>query len=424
MRLRSPSGLTLLVRFTVTSALIGASFALTLGWLVGHEVARAALTEAVATTAQAADMLLTPYLVKGDFAHSLWPSRLDDLDRLIGRHLNDRGIIQVRLWNHAGVVVYSNDRGLINQRSAAPRDMKSALGGRVAAAISPAVANETGPERSVRRVLKVYAPVRLLAGRSPEGVYEVHRDAAPVLASVQTARVRAWLWVFAGTIALYACLFGLVRRASSDLVAQQQALREAFEGTIRALAAAVDARDAYTGGHSSQVSVYAVAIARGLGLSEQDIQVVKMAGYLHDLGKIGIPDEILRKTGRFDEKEWATIRRHSLIGFHILEPVHIDERIKLAVKHAHERWDGSGYPDRLAGEAIPIHARILVVADAFEAMTSDRPYRNALSTGHAIQELQRNAGTQFDPHVVKTFLVWLGEPKADAYPQPRAAFNS
>lgn len=407
MRLRSPTGLTLLGRFTITSALIGIGFALTLGWSISHEVARAALAEAVATTAQAADMLLTPYLIQGDLTHPLWPARLDDLDRLIVRHLNERGIVRVKLWNRQGVVIYSNDRSLISQRSAGIPEVASALGGRVVAEISPTVAN-TELDRAGDPVLKVYAPVRLLAGHEAEGVYEVHRDAAPVLANVRGARFRAWLWVCAGTIVLYACLFGLIRRASSDLLKQQRALQEAFEGTVKALATAIDARDAYTGGHSSQVSVYSIGIARGLGLSEQDVQLVKMAGYLHDLGKIGIPDPILRKAGRFNDEEWTTIRGHSLIGYQILEPLHIDARIKLAVKHAHEQWDGSGYPDGLAGEAIPIHARILMVADAFEAMTSDRPYRNALTVSRAIEELQRHAGTQFDPQVVKAFLTWLG----------------
>jgi len=418
IQLRSPDRWTLLARFTAVSGLIGLAFAATLGWVMGREVARAALAEAIATTAQAADMLLAPYIVRGDLVHPLWPSRLDDLDRLIQRHLSDRGIVRVKLWNRQGLVVYSNDRALVGERSAGTPEIALALGGRVVADIDPVI---TGPGVSRSPgdlVLKVYAPVRLMGAGQPEGVYEVHRDAAPVLANARRARLRAWLWVFAGTAVLYGCLFGLVRHASRDLFEQQRALREAFEGTIKALATAVDARDAYTGGHSSTVSTYAVAIAEGLGLSTQDIQVVRLAGYLHDLGKIGIPDPVLRKPGRFDEHEWATIRGHSLIGYRILEPLNIDTRIKLAVKHAHERWDGSGYPDGLAGTQIPIHARILTVADAFEAMTSDRPYRPARPLSQAIGELQRHAGTQFDPEVVRAFLAWL------ARPEPRASLQS
>ena len=411
--MRRPWGLTVLGRFTLTSALVATSFALALGWLVSEEVTRATLDEAITNTAQAADSLLSPYLVAGDFAHPLWPGRLDDLDRMIGPHLSERGIVRVKLWNRKGVVIYSNDRRVVGRLFALSDELQAALAGRVAAEIRPPGKDENEEERTHGRLLHVYVPVRRPGVAQPEGAYEVYRDARPLLTQIRAARGRVWLLVFVGTAVLYASLIGLVRRASKTVIEQQESLRDAFEGTIQSLATALDAKDTYTGGHSSQVSRYGETIARALGLPEPDVQVVRMAGFLHDLGKIGIPDRLLRKTGPLDEREWAAIRHHSQIGYQILQPVPIDDRIKLAVRHNHERWDGTGYPDGLVGEAIPIHARILMVADAFEAMTSARPYRKGLDEAHAIAELQQSAGTQFDPGVVGAFVRLLKEPQTD-----------
>lgn len=410
MSLPNPAGLSLLSRFTAASGLIASALALALGALVSSEVARTAKGEAVISTAQAAEMLLSPYLVKGDFAHPLWRGRLDDLDRMISRHLRSDGILRVRLWNRDGTVIYASDRHLIGLRSLGSAELAAALDGQVSAVIG-AGGDWPLSGGSHEAILAVFVPVRLWGAAIPDGVYEVHRDAAPLLAHTRTAQRRAWMLVFAGVAVLYGSLFGLVHRASRTLAAQHSALQELFDGTVQALAAAVDARDAYTGDHSMRVAHYAETTARALGLSDQDVRAVRLASYLHDVGKIGISDRLLLKAGALDEREWAEVRRHALIGDEILRPVPIDERVRRAVRHTHERWDGSGYPDGLAGEAIPIHARILMVADAFEAMTSQRPYRAALSRAEAIEELRRCAGNQFDPFVVDALVTALKGPE-------------
>ena len=137
-----------------------------------------------------------------------------------------------------------------------------------------------------------------------------------------------------------------------------------------------------------------------------------MAAYLHDLGKIGVPDEVLRKPAALTAEEGRQMRRHPAIAAHILEDVPFSPRIKLAVRHNHERWDGTGYPDGLAGEEIPIEARILSVADAYEAMTSSRPYRRSLDHDSAVAELRRYVRTQFDPRVVAAFVNALEHQRA------------
>ncbi len=181
-------------------------------------------------------------------------------------------------------------------------------------------------------------------------------------------------------------------------------LQDAFVGTIKSLAETIDAKDAYTRGHSEKVSLYSEATARSLGLDNVELETIRYAGYLHDVGKIGIPDAILTKPGKLTVEEFAIIKKHPVLSDRILKPVDFPYPVQPLVRHHHERYDGKGYPDQLAGEEIPLGARILAVADSYEAMTSDRPYRKALSVERALDELVRNKGTQFDPRIVDEFV--------------------
>ncbi|MES1246387.1 MAG: diguanylate cyclase [Actinomycetota bacterium] len=173
------------------------------------------------------------------------------------------------------------------------------------------------------------------------------------------------------------------------------------------LAKAVDARDAYTGSHSERVSELAARIARRLGLDTNEIELTRLAASLHDLGKLAIPEEILRKPSTLNESEQLVLQRHPQIGYRMLDSLGV-EPIAEWVLHHHERWDGDGYPDRLRGEEIPLGARIIFVADAYDAMTSERVYRKPLSPQEALEELQACAGSQFDPTIVDAFAQELG----------------
>ena len=172
---------------------------------------------------------------------------------------------------------------------------------------------------------------------------------------------------------------------------------------IYALAATVDAKDHYTYGHSRKVSEYAVSIAEALNLSPETVHTIRAAGLLHDSGKIGVPDSILTKPGALEQKEWEPIRTHPELGVEILKHVVDLSKCLPAILHHHENWDGTGYPHHLKGEAIPLEARILSVADAYDAITSPRPYRTQLTLNDALNELRRCAGTQFDPDLVPVF---------------------
>jgi diguanylate cyclase (GGDEF)-like protein/putative nucleotidyltransferase with HDIG domain len=173
------------------------------------------------------------------------------------------------------------------------------------------------------------------------------------------------------------------------------------------LAKAVDARDTYTGSHSTRVAELGAWIAAHLGLDAEQVELTRLAGSLHDLGKLAIPEEILRKPGPLTPPERLVLERHSQIGFRMLESLGV-EPVAEWVLHHHERWDGVGYPEGLAGEDIPLGARIIFVADAYDAMTSDRAYRGRLTPQEAVRELERCSGTQFDPEIVTVFARELG----------------
>ena len=190
-------------------------------------------------------------------------------------------------------------------------------------------------------------------------------------------------------------------------------------GRLRAaasLARAVDARDVYTGNHSQRVAQLAVRLAARLGLSREELELTQLAASLHDVGKLALPEDLLCKPEQLTEPEWATLRQHAQIGFRMLESLGVDPVAKWVLHH-HERWDGSGYPDSLAGTEIPVGARIIFVADAFDAMTSDRIYRRRRSRDEAVAEILRCAGTQFDPSVVEALSVELGPDGTAAAPE-------
>jgi len=174
------------------------------------------------------------------------------------------------------------------------------------------------------------------------------------------------------------------------------------------LAKAVDARDTYTGSHSERVGELSAKVAKRLGLDAEQVELTRLAGSLHDLGKLAIPEEILRKPGTLTDSERLVLERHPQIGFRMLDSLGVDPVADLVLHH-HERWDGTGYPDGLRGEQIPLGARIIFVTDAYDAMTSDRIYRPKRSAQAALAELERCSGTQFDPGIVAAFAEELGQ---------------
>jgi HD-GYP domain-containing protein (c-di-GMP phosphodiesterase class II) len=194
-------------------------------------------------------------------------------------------------------------------------------------------------------------------------------------------------------------------RANLEVVVASQAMKQLNEELFLTLSKIIDARDPWVSSHASQVADYAVAIATELGVSQDRMEPLRQAGFLHDIGKIGISEQVLHKPGKLTDEEYEYVKTHAALGGEFLEMVSGLRHISPFVRHHHERWDGRGYPDKLAGEQIELEARILAVCDSAEAMASDRPYRQGMSLQDIIEEVQRCAGTQFDPTVAAAFVI-------------------
>ena len=195
-----------------------------------------------------------------------------------------------------------------------------------------------------------------------------------------------------------------INNINEELEEKNKDLEKAYLDTIGIIRQTVEAKDPYTKGHSDRVSKYSVLIGRKLGLDEKELHVLEIGGFFHDIGKIGIPDNILLKEAKLNYEEYEQIKKHPLIGANILIGVKMFEEIIPIVLHHHERFDGKGYPNGLFGENIPYLARIVSVADAYDAMTTKRSYRNALPIEVAIAELKKCSGMQFEPKIVDAFV--------------------
>ncbi len=195
-------------------------------------------------------------------------------------------------------------------------------------------------------------------------------------------------------------------------------MRNAHFDTVRALTSAIDASDPFTRGHSERVTAYSVAIARKLKLAERRVLLIEYASLLHDMGKIAVQHDILLKPDKLDDEEWRLMRMHPETGAKIVADLHFLRGAREVVLYHHERYDGLGYPDGLKGSEIPLEARIVKVADAFDAMLSDRPYRKGLSVDEAIAELEGGRGTEFDPVVVDAFLQLVRQGEVDTSHNP------
>ena len=196
----------------------------------------------------------------------------------------------------------------------------------------------------------------------------------------------------------------LINQINEELKDKNEELEKAYLDTIEILRYTVEAKDPYTRGHSDRVSEFSVLIGNKMGLDAETIRILQIGGLFHDIGKIGIPDSILLKESKLDDNEYSQIKNHPSIGAHMLGNAEIFKDIIPVVLHHHEKYDGNGYPSKLAGNDIPLVARIAAIADTFDAMTSKRTYRDALPIEVVIEEFQRCSGTQFDPEITNIFL--------------------
>ena len=406
---------TLMHAFLAASAVILLAGALVLGWFLTTSLKTQAVRDARTSLTQYVDGVLRPRLVAHDHL------RIEpQLSATILAELRRRSdLISVKVWRSDGTLAWTNrDPARIGQHFALASDLGEAIHeNRAVASLGRLTGTgEHAVEALVSKgdVLEVYAPLESTDGSHAIGAYELYANPAQLESFIASRKHLIWAVLAGVFFTLWLALGLLVRGASRMLQARSRELLEsnrllaqsAFE-TIESLNATVDAKDPYTAGHSVRVQRIALAIGEQLDLSAESLDALRYAGLFHDIGKIAVPDAILAKPGALDDDEWELIKRHPANGAEIVGRLGWLATAVPLIRHHHERWDGNGYPDRLAGAAIPLEAAVVGLADAWDAMTTDRPYRSALSDDDATAELRRGRGTQFAPAVVDAFFAAL-----------------
>jgi putative nucleotidyltransferase with HDIG domain len=410
---------TLLRVFLLASAGILLCGAIILGWLLTGSLRSQALADTSTSLTEYVNGVLRPQLVRADKLHVSPRLPLQINEQL----LLQPDILSVKVWRPDGTLVWtSRAPGRIGRRF--PSAVAGGLGDTISkrqahASIGRLESDEEKAERALGldHVVDVYAPIMTLDGERAIGAYEIYARADHIESSIASRKRVIWIAVIAVFAALYAALAAFVRNASSTMQRQAVTLRarsrelmesyrrleESSLEAIQSLNATVDAKDPYTAGHSARVQRIAVAVAEELGVPRERLDAVRFGGLFHDIGKIAVPDSILTKPGALDDEEFAAIKRHPADGAAVVSHfTRLREAVPL-IRHHHERWDGRGYPEQLAGSEIPAEACVVGLADAWDAMTTDRPYRGALTVEAAAAEVRRCRGTQFSPAVVDAF---------------------
>jgi putative nucleotidyltransferase with HDIG domain len=329
--------------------------------------------------------------------------------------------VSVKVWSPAGVLAWSNlGPGQVGKRFPRDEELLQALRERrPVASMTELTGADNAPERTLglKRLLEIYAPLIDKSGRVIGG-YEVYVNPSQLEHSITARKHEMWLAVGLVFAALYLALILLVRTASRALAQRTRALRQRSKELVDAYAkleqssmeaieslnATVDARDPYTAGHSQRVQRIALAIGEQMGLASDRMRVLAFGALFHDIGKLGVPDAILLKPGRLTDEEYTIIKRHAEEGASIIERFSPLRPAVPVIRHHHEHFTGGGYPLGLAGHKIPLEAAVVGLADAWDAMTTDRPYRTALTDADALEEIRTCSGSQFDPEIVEAFL--------------------
>jgi putative nucleotidyltransferase with HDIG domain len=422
--------LSLLQLFLLASAVILVLGAVALGSILTSALHSQALDSERASLARYVDGVVRPTVVSND---RVVLTRRGD-NAMLRTLKAQPEVVTVKVWRADGTLAWTNrDQARIGRSFPLDDELGDAIHDNkaVAAMIGTSGNAEDAAERRLgfAHLFEVYAPIESDNGTHAIGAYEIYANPSAVNHLIGNRRTMIWFMVGGIFLALYAALTLLVRGASRTMRSQNEALRErsarlmesyqrleesALEA-VESLNAAVDAKDPYTAGHSQRVQRVALAIGAELGLASERLDALRFAGLFHDIGKLSVPDAILTKPDRLTPEEYEVIKRHPEDGAGIVGRLgRLREAVPL-IRHHHERWDGRGYPDGLAGERIPLEAAVVGLADAWDAMTSERPYSRARSLEDAAREIRNGRGTQFAPSVVDAFFAALRrEPAAFA----------
>lgn len=390
--------LSFLARFTIVTVVAALICAGVLSYVLGANHVKSVQSDLVANAVGQTSQALTTPISHIDYHHKRYGK---DAYAAITALANGQNNFQEYV---RGIRVYWPDGSALYPAHAAPAVKE------VQRAIAAQDVRRTG-SRIVdgERIFTAYVP--LADPKSNEYAAVAAIDFSVEQISSQTAPERRLVFLTTlGAITLIVLsLLTLAFGAQRELNRRERLANETLMQTLEGVATIVDKRDPYTAGHSRRVASYSCKLALRMGLSAQDLLVIEHAALLHDIGKIGVPDSVLLKPGRLTQQEMTIMQFHPDIGGEILRAVEAMQHLLPCIIHHHERWDGNGYPRRLAAHAIPLGARVIAVADSYDAMTTDRPYRRALSVEVAKDELERGAGTQFDADCARSFIHLINE---------------
>ncbi|WP_207726906.1 HD-GYP domain-containing protein [Anaerosolibacter carboniphilus] len=326
-------------------------------------------------------------------------------------------MLMLNIINKEGTIIFSTDNALINTKVFLSQNIKSSFSGKVHYQIIDSNQIDYLQKFQNKKIIEAYLPIIL--GTKTYGTYEIYMNFADIGSHINDLKKLIYATVFFGLSILFISLLKIIRNASNTLIQQNNALRlrteelqssyaklnTAYKNTVLTLSNAIEARDPYTRGHSERVTTISLILGSTLGLSDEQLKTLETASLFHDIGKLGISDLILHKPEKLTEEEFKVIKNHPIIGVNILGNIDFLKNILPIILHHHEKFDGSGYPLGIRGESIPLKSRIIAVADTYDAMTSNRPYRKGLPHEQAVEELIRLADIQFDRQVVDAFLI-------------------
>jgi putative nucleotidyltransferase with HDIG domain len=427
-------------RFSLALAGILLVTAVAVAGVTSYLLDRYVQDETTRFTSEAVASHFGPVFEEDVFERPLATEERDLLEVIVSFHFSIYNVVRTQFFDTKGTIVFSYDQSEIGRRidPASQPGLAAALAGTSyaartdvigdarysalgkteyapAASADPAggdhahAATSGAPAPALFHSLETWVPVR--EGDTLVGAAVVWRDLAAIDRALNQMQMSTSLLIALAALLLWLVLRGVYVRSSRQIMSQSHALGAAlaetertYDTTLQALSNALDVRDSETEGHSRRVVEYMELIIAQMPVAPAHLATLRRGALLHDIGKIGVPDNVLRKPAALSEAEWVLMKRHPEHGARIISKIPFLEDVSRIVRHHHERWDGKGYPDGIAGDAIPLGARIFAVADSFDAMTSDRPYRRAMSVKDARVEVARCRGTQFDPDIVDAFV--------------------
>lgn len=333
------------------------------------------------------------------------------LDKVLNRDSFVHSLISIEIWGKDGMLVYSHRKQDDINRLSNENGVKQALLGKTFIEVTSLKKNEHKGEKNIPvRILNIYSPLFSRDNEKLLGAYEIHWNFSEVTNSIKHTYIYVWLILSATFVIIYVLLYEAIKRTSKTLDNQSKAiktlsgrLKQIQEDKLSALMAALDAKDNYTAGHSLRVADYSLKIGHAIGMPKDKLETLEQAALLHDIGKIGVPEQVLNKPGSLNDEEFSIIKQHPLTGANIVQQSAALAFMGEIICHHHERYDGQGYPDGLKGEEIPLESRIMAVADTFDAITTDRPYRAGVPIDKALDILDEVRGSQLDAKLVEIF---------------------